>query len=500
MQKRFVTIWFPYLVTDWMAIKNPSLRKTPFAIVMRDHGRVMIREPARQAIHEGVVAGMMASDARIRIPDIRLVDELPGQPDRLLLSLCRWFIRYTPVVSADPPDGLILDVTGCVHLWGSEHQYMDNIRSRLQAAGYHVRMTLSDSIGASWAVTHFGTDQPVIESGGQTAAILSLPPEALRLPGSITSRLHQLGLHQVQHFIHISRGALRRRFGETLLHRLDQALGTQPEFREAMVIHEPYHEKLYCLEPIVTATGIEIALQRLLDQLCGRLQKEGLGIRTASLYGYRLDGKIVSIRIGTLHASNAPEHLFYLFHEKTGTLEPAGGIELFVLEATKTEKVHSVQESLLNSDYSLLDPRMAEFLERVTHKLGENILHRYLPDAHHWPERSIREARSLKENPLLEWPGNKLRPIHLLPVPHPIEVMAPVPDYPPIHFKYQGVIHYIKKADGPERIEREWWIEEGLHRDYYTVEDEAGNRYWLFRSGHYQEVKQCPWFLHGFFA
>lgn len=58
----------------------------------------------------------------------------------------------------------------------------------------------------------------------------------------------------------------------------------------------------------------------------------------------------------------------------------------------------------------------------------------------------------------------------------------------------------IIKADGPERIEREWWLNEGKHRDYYYVEDEKGQRYWLFRLGHYHSKIAAQWFIHGFFA
>jgi protein ImuB len=67
-------------------------------------------------------------------------------------------------------------------------------------------------------------------------------------------------------------------------------------------------------------------------------------------------------------------------------------------------------------------------------------------------------------------------------------------------FIYKGKVHQVKKADGPERIEREWWIDKGTHRDYYNVEDQDGQRYWLFRSGHYNGEKPQQWFIHGFFA
>ena len=79
-------------------------------------------------------------------------------------------------------------------------------------------------------------------------------------------------------------------------------------------------------------------------------------------------------------------------------------------------------------------------------------------------------------------------------------ITAPIPDYPPMNFKYKGKLHKVKKADGPERIEPEWWIEKGLHRDYYVVEDEEGKRYWLFRYGHYDGKNNPHWFIHGFFA
>ncbi|HKG69574.1 MAG TPA: hypothetical protein VKA92_11945, partial [Segetibacter sp.] len=136
--------------------------------------------------------------------------------------------------------------------------------------------------------------------------------------------------------------------------------------------------------------------------------------------------------------------------------------------------------------------------DRLAGKVGSNAIRRYLPDEHYWPERSIKTASSIQEQKTTEWRLDRPRPIQLLTTPEYIEVTAPVPDYPPMNFRYKGKLHKIKKADGPERIEQEWWIQDGQHRDYYAVEDEEGYRYWLFRLGHYDEDYQ--WFIHGFFA
>jgi protein ImuB len=126
-------------------------------------------------------------------------------------------------------------------------------------------------------------------------------------------------------------------------------------------------------------------------------------------------------------------------------------------------------------------------------------IHRYLPQEYHWPEHSIKEVASLEEQPETEWRTDRPRPLHVLSRPEPIEVMVPLPDYPPLHFRYRGEIIRIARADGPELIEQEWWLQAGPPRDYYQVEDESGARYWLFRLGLYGGGKP-QWFLHGFFA
>ncbi len=234
--------------------------------------------------------------------------------------------------------------------------------------------------------------------------------------------------------------------------------------------------------------------------LCLRLEREGKGLRKAVLKGYRIDGKLEQIAIGTNHATHNINHLFKLFELKIAHIEPALGIELFILEASAVEAISPLQEALWTTKVGLDHLGVAELLDRLAGKVGAAAIHRYLPDEHHWPERSIKPASSLQEKPKTHWRSERPRPVKLLPAPEHIEVTAPIPDYPPMVFIYKGIRHTIKKADGPERIEREWWLEDGQHRDYYIVEDEKGQRYWLFRSGHYTDDQVNQWFIHGFFA
>jgi protein ImuB len=359
---------------------------------------------------------------------------------------------------------------------------------------------MADTIGAAWAISRFEKNLNIIESGQQTAALLSLPCAALRLEFETLERLEKLGLRQIKDLISMPRSALRRRFGEYFLERLDHALGSEEEIMQPVQPVEPYQEWLPSLEPIVSATGIEIALQRLLDALCHRLNQEEKGLRVALFKCYRVDGKIEKVDIGTNHPSCNSKHLFKLFENKIGSIEPALGIELFILEATKVEDASPVQEKLWDNDARLDDIRLSELLDRLAGKIGADKIHRYVPDEHYWPERSFKPASSINEKLQTTWKVDRPRPLQLLSIPEQIDVTALVPDYPPMNFRYKGKLHKMIKADGPERIEQEWWLQDGQHRDYYCVEDEEGCRYWLFRSGHYDAERTYKWFVHGFFA
>lgn len=442
---------------------------------------------------------MVLADARAIIPQLEVQDDKLDLIERLLKRLAEWCIRFTPIVAIDPPDGLLLDVSGCSHLWGGDVPYVADIARKLKSRGYDVRVAIADTIGAAWAIARFGKGPLVIPNGSHIEALLTLPPESLRLDNESIMRLHKLGLHQIRQFINIPRPSLRRRFGQDFLQRLDQAIGQAIETIEPVLPVEPYQERLPCLEPIVTATGIAIALRELLTILCLRLQQEQKGLRTANFKCYRVDGKTERISITTSRPSHHVNHLFRLFDIKLSTIEPALGIELFVLEAPKIEDHRPQQEKMWEGTDGLIDERLSELIDRLAGKIGVDCIQRFLPAEHYWPERSFRSARSLEEKLGTSWREDKLRPLQLLKDPEPIEVTAPIPDYPPMVFIYKGVLHEIVKADGPERIEQEWWLQQGKHRDYYRVEDKDGRRYWLFRLGHYDE-KVYKWFIHGFFA
>jgi protein ImuB len=500
MPRRYLTIWFRHFKTDWHTRRQPTLGEQPFVLYLSQQGRMVITATNARAESDGIYPGTVLADARAILPGLQAMEDKPALFEKSLRQFALWFIRYAPVVAIDPPDGLILDISGVPHLWGGESAYLQHIMSRINSEGYTICTAIAGTIGTAWALTHHGESASIIAPGGETDVLLPLPVEALRIDDSAVELLQKLGLRQVRDIMAMPQKVLRRRFGDAFLRRLHQAMGKDEEMIESVVIPTPYEERLHCLENIMTRKGIDIALDRLLHTLCDRLAKEGKGLRKACFKAFRIDGKTVLVEIGTHRPSNQAAHLFMLFSIKLDSIAPGPGIELFLLEAPQVEDQNAEQEKLWNITGQLDDDSVVELLDKIANKLGGQRIHRYLPDAHYWPERSLREASSLQEKKTVDWPVLPPRPLRILQRPEPVLVTAPIPDYPPMLFRYKGKIHRIMKADGPERIEQEWWLQEGRHRDYYQVEDEEGKRYWLFRDGHYDESLPAQWYLHGFYA
>jgi protein ImuB len=498
MTNRFVAITFSHLIPEWVVRRKPELSEKPFALVFTERGRRVVKAVNSLAEEKGARNEMAITDCRALVPDLEVLDFEPDRPNSVLSALAEWCIRFTPVVSVDLPDGLLLDATGCTHLWESEANYLDDISRRLFQFGYTTRIAAAGTIGAAWAVARFGKNLTIVESGTEAMAIAALPPASLRLEPVLLNRLAKLGLHTVSSFIHMPRTALRRRFGQSLLLRLDHATGHVIEFIKPIAPVTPYQERLPSLEPIRTAKGIEIGIRTLLESLNTRLERECKGLRKCTLKCYRLDGTLQQTGIETSRPSRNVKHLFRLFENRIAQINPGLGIELFVLEATLVEELQAGQDALWSVSNGN-EAAIAELVDRLAGRTGWTSVCRYLPAEHYWPERSVKATFSLSEKPETEWRTDLPRPLHLLKKPEKIEVTVPLPDYPPMLFWYKGTLHTVKKADGPERIEQEWWLQSGVYRDYYCVEDESGARYWLFRAGDY-DSGEPEWYVHGFFS
>ena len=264
-------------------------------------------------------------------------------------------------------------------------------------------------------------------------------------------------------------------------------------------------ERLAFAEPLAERPALDAALERLLDRLCLRLVQAGRGARALELVLCRVDGSVQRLRIGTARPICQAGHLQRLFAQKMEEVDPGFGVEAMILRASETQKRNPAQLALDDRRQRAEDDH-ARLVDRLVTRHGARALRRIAPFESHLPERAVAllpvAAPPGEEG---DWIATQPRPVRLLRIPERIDAMAPLPDSPPARFRWRGEDHRIHRAEGPERIAPEWWLEKdgGGVRDYYRVEDTAGRRFWVYREGLYGEAagKGGPhWFMHGLFA
>lgn len=507
--RRILALWLPRLATDAQRRARPVPEGGPPLVAVREErGRRILAAVDRVAEAAGLRPGMTLADARAVEPGLAVFDADPEADARLLARIAAWCVRFTPWTAPDGADGVALDVTGCAHLFGGERTLLALVTERLAAAGFESWAALADTPAAAWGLARFGpAARTRVPPGGQRAALDPLPVAALRLPPAVVDGLFAVGLRRIGDLHAVPRAGLTARYGAEVARRLDQALGRLDEPLSPVLPVPPHRSRIAFAEPIATPDSIAAAARHLLDALCRGLEAAGEGLRRLELTAHRIDARLdeppQTVAIGTGRPVRDPRALMRLLAERLERLEPGPGFEAMDLAAPVVAPLGAVQAGFGRDGD---DTALGELVDRLGNRLGERAVLRLVPRPGWLPERCVAAAGPLALVPSLPlwpadlWPDDRPRPVRLLPVPEPVEVMAPVPDDPPLMFHWRGAVHKVRHADGPERIEMEWWRRTGEPRDYYRVEDQDGRRFWLFRLGLYRPDARTPWFLHGFFG
>jgi len=499
---RILCAWSPtWPIANWRR-RNPSASSaSPFALIAVDRGVRRLSAVDDAAAMLGLFVGQKATDAVALVPELATAEADPAADQAALEALCDWCARFSPAVAVDAPDGLFLDITGVDHLWGGEGAMAADLAARLAAAGVPARTAIADSPGAAWALAHFAEDGAIAAPGAAMAHLARLPVQALRLEAAAAAQIARLGLITVGRLAGTPRDQVTRRFGADVVRRLDQALGRA---EEALVFRRPpnpWFARLAFAEPISTLEDLARVAADIAALMCARLEAEGRGARRFELCFHRLDGLTQRLAIGLSLPGREAARIARLLLPHLERIDPGFGIEVATLTAEGVETLGPRQQTLDARAEIAPEDGLAPLVDRLANRLGARAVWRDEPWPSHVPERAVIHRAPLSAAPAGGWDPARPRPLRLFRRPEPIEALAPIPDDPPVSFRWRGALHRVRRAEGPERLAPEWWRPARARtRDYYRVEDDAGARFWLFRAGLYGEAPPPQWWLHGLFG
>ena len=462
----------------------------------------------------GLFPGMALTDARARIESLEVVAANPEQDALLLKRLAFWFERYTPLVAFDQPHGLMLDITGCTHLFGGLAAMRTDIVQRLGRAGFSVQAAIADNSFAARLLAR-GTKGGVFSKLNADQLLPRLPLSSLELAEAAETGLKRAGLKHIRDVMNLPRAALTARFGSDLATKLDRLARNERAPISPLRIMPLNITERRLSEPVTAMELVERILQELAQELFALLETEGKGVLLIEASFFRVDGDVRHIRIETSQPLRENRVFLRLVRERlnalTDPLDAGFGFDMIRLAALRSGAIAQRQTGLDQNEQDKAG--FSQLIDRLSARLGaERVLITFARDTH-MPERAfgLRSAMQAERKdtadyargqPLADDPPS--RPIKLFRPPQPIVSVAEVPDSPPSFFVWRRVRHQVRLAEGPERIEPEWWLAIGHDvpdlRDYYRVEDENGQRFWIFREGLYDGANHPRWFLHGLFA
>jgi protein ImuB len=542
-----------------------ATRAAPLVLVRTVASRQLVLFACETARAAGIDPGMTLAEASALCAGLTHEEHEPDKDLTALHQLARWMVRFSPIVSLEPPDALFVDLTGSERLFHGLDRLVALIEHALTRLGLHFQLAVAETPGMAWAFTLVGSNKNERRTSNferrtskerQNASCLSLrsskfdvqrstfafqtlPIKALRLDPALLPTFHNLGIHTIAQLMQLPRETLPARFGQSVLHRLDQALGKIPEPLVPIPHTQPIRAMVEFEGGVESLTDLWQACRHLLEQIITELRQRSCGARQLLAEFFQQGQPPIVKTINLTRPAANLASLWNLLRCASETVRCGqDGFSGLKLSVPKFDRLTAEQLHLLDQENQQAAEELDHLIERLRVRLGEKVV--LFPEMReaHLPELAVGygggegakfevnkderrtsnvELRTSKEiqTPfclslrrstfdvqsstfvLIPPPSSleKPRPLHLLPTPvdiHCTLLDGDLDQRQPISFTLANEAHPLVHCNGPERITGSWWEGRNKTRDYFEVEDRSGSRFWIFRV---EETRR--WYLHG---
>lgn len=511
--RRILALEFPQLSIDRVKRSRKRLGEIPadlpLVVVAKIDNALQLTAVDQRAAREGLCPGLPLTDARARVPALDVVEADDAADSTLLEAIADWCDLFTPLVAINRPYGLLLDISGCAHLFGGEAKMLHMINDFMRVQKVTVHAAIAGTTVSAVALAR-GANGSIVESGREKNSVFSLPVSVLDIGEKVVYALKRAGLKTIGDVAGRSSSELTARFGAAFTFILEQAQGFNGQPITPRRALPDYVAERRFAEPVATAEVIARTISSLASTLEALLEERGQGARRFEASFFRTDGTVRQIALDTGKPLREAAAIGAYYAERLEVLrdpiDPGFGFDLIRLSALATEKLEYAAAELQSSQD---EHEIAGLIDRLSARFGTERVTRFLSVDTHIPEYATAFCPAQRGNSPSPWPqlretrDTPHRPLQMLSPPEEIEhALADIPDGPPKRFTWRRAAHLIVKSDGPERIAMEWWRDTAAKtRDYFQVEDEEGRRFWVYRDGiHNRGEGDARWFMHGLFA
>lgn len=521
--RRYLNLWMPFLSADRWRRQTaapqtaPSMAKPAaahdhakhdsdlLAFVAQDHGAVRLAAVNAAAWANGLRPGLSLADARARCPNLHTAAINSDADDAFLKRLANIAMSFTPSVALDHPNGLVLDITGCAHLFAGEaglaQRFVTALRSESISACRHAIAPTPDM---ARALARFAPESACIVN--DAARVRALAVAALECAHEDAVALKRAGLKTIGDIADRPSVLFTARFSQAFTIKLGRILGEDDRRITPLRTAPPCRAEHRCAEPVISLDVIERLLESLASAVSEQLSARGEGGRVFENTFLRTDGVLRQIRVETSQPTRDAAVLMRLYRDRLDAiadpLDPGSGFDVIRLDVLRSEPYDERQITLDARDENR--DQVAQLVDRLSAMFGRERVTRLKACDTHLPERAqnvVPASEASAHAAPLRSHTKAPRPLFLYTHPHPIEASVD-DDGQPSSFRWRRSEHRIVQTDGPERISDEWWRPPSGYgtRDYYRVENVAGRQFWIFRANVTASAVPPKWFLHGLFS
>lgn len=421
----------------------------------------------------GITIGMRVSTATSLCGTLHLHARDPKREQNFLHAIAFWAQQFTPTVSVQAPQEILLEIAASTQLFHGEQSLCDAIQTALKEKNIVSELALASTpLAARW-LARAQSEQARDHHKSNAFRLSSLPLSRTDIDERTQQKLQGLGIQSIGEVMRLPRDGLARRYGKTVLQTLDKATGKLADIPATLAAPNYFDEKIELLYECSELNALTPVIEQLIQMLCWRLRDVQCGVNEVQLIFHHKAPEKTVITVGMALPSRDASQLQRLCRAKLEATQ--------LVQATREMQLKASQWVSLqgeNGDY--FEPcaqqrDIAVLIEQLRARLGSDAIYQLGSHADYRAEHTSRRHQISESKSLY---SENDRPLYLLASPKPILSH-----------------HALRFIRGPERIEGGWWSNQDIKRDYYIVRTRSGAWWWVFRD---RRTKQ--WMQHGIFA